>query len=65
MSYCLNPTCAAPQNPDQASHCQSCGAALRLHHRYRAMQLLGQGGFGRTFRAIDEQNSLNPDCVIK
>jgi WD40 repeat protein len=29
------------------------------------MQLLGQGGFGRTFRAIDELSPLNPDCVIK
>lgn len=65
MSYCVNPTCTAPQNPDDVSHCQSCGASLRLHDRYRAMQLLGQGGFGRTFRAIDELNPLNPDCVIK
>ena len=54
MSYCLNPTCREPQNLDSADCCQACGSSLRLRHRYRSIGLIGQGGFGRTFLAMDE-----------
>ena len=55
MSYCLNPTCREPQNLASAECCQACGFRLQLHNRYRAIALIGQGGFGRTFLAIDEK----------
>ena len=66
MSYCINPTCPAPANnsPD-ANFCLSCGAQLFLKDRYRAQQLLGQGGFGKTFKAVDEYQSHQPLCAIK
>jgi serine/threonine protein kinase len=35
----------------------------RLNHRYQILKHLAQGGFGQTFLAVDEQNSL--PCVIK
>ena len=33
--------------------------------RYRALKIIGQGGFGRTFLAVDEQKPSKPQCVIK
>ncbi|MEM9162462.1 MAG: serine/threonine-protein kinase, partial [Cyanobacteria bacterium P01_F01_bin.4] len=62
MAYCLNPTCPEPQNLDGAEVCQSCGQSLALAGRYRALKLIGQGGFGRTFLA---QTGAAKLCVIK
>ncbi len=36
-----------------------------LKERYCLLDLIGQGGFGRTFLAIDESHSLQSPCVIK
>jgi serine/threonine protein kinase len=73
MTYCLNPACHQPQNPMDANFCQSCGSKLLLtpnstigkNSRYRALKLLGEGGFGRTFLAVDEENPQKKECVIK
>ncbi|MFM7888224.1 MAG: protein kinase domain-containing protein, partial [Pseudanabaena sp.] len=64
MSYCLNPACNQPQNPD-AIFCQSCGAKLLLWERYRAVRQIRQGGFGKTFLAVDQDLPGKPACVIK
>ena len=66
MSYCLNPTCSRPENPDAAQLCQSCGVQLsRLRDRYRIIKALAHGGFGATFVAQDEGLPGEPTCVIK
>jgi serine/threonine protein kinase len=65
MSYCLNPDCMNPKNTPQATACQACKAPLRLRDRYRASKILGKGGFGTTFLAIDEGLPGRPECVIK
>jgi formylglycine-generating enzyme required for sulfatase activity len=66
MSYCINPNCQAPtKNSSDNNFCLSCGAEMFLKDRYRAQQLLGQGGFGKTFKAVDEYQSRKPLCVIK
>ncbi|UZQ53263.1 serine/threonine-protein kinase [Trichothermofontia sichuanensis B231] len=65
MSYCLNPECPSPHNPDSANFCQGCGTRLRLANRYRALKQLGEGGFSRTFLAVDEYKPSQPTCVIK
>jgi formylglycine-generating enzyme required for sulfatase activity len=66
MSYCLNPNCQTPaNNPARTSFCISCGAWVLLKDRYRAQKLLGQGGFGKTFKAVDEHQPSQPLCVIK
>jgi len=65
MSYCLNPACPNPENPEHTDICQACGTKVRLRDRYRATTPLGQGGFGATFLAIDELLPGQPSCVIK
>jgi formylglycine-generating enzyme required for sulfatase activity len=66
MSYCINPACLAPdKNSPTTNFCMSCGAKILLKDRYRALKLLGQGGFGKTFKAVDEDQPRKPLCVIK
>ncbi|MTJ14046.1 protein kinase [Anabaena sp. UHCC 0187] len=65
MSYCLNPHCSHPENPNDLKFCQTCGTKLFLKERYRAIKPIGQGGFGRTFLAVDEDKPSKPPCVIK
>ncbi|VEP18449.1 Serine/threonine protein kinase [Hyella patelloides LEGE 07179] len=64
MSQCLNPDCLV-KNSEKTQFCRECGAKLLLSDRYRALNILGKGGFGRTFLAIDEQKPSKPRCVIK
>lgn len=64
-SYCFNPDCDAPDNARAAITCKNCGTSLLLKNRYRAIQLIGQGGFGRTFKGIDESQAAKPYCAIK
>jgi len=63
MSQCLNPDCLQP-NPPATIFCQRCGSKLVLQERYRGVRVIGEGGFGRTFLAVDEQR-LDTPCVIK
>ncbi len=65
MSYCLNPRCRKPHNPSDAKFCITCGSRLLLGDRYRALKPLSQGGIGRTFLAVDERETTQPNCIIK
>ncbi|MBD2412116.1 serine/threonine protein kinase [Nostoc calcicola FACHB-389] len=65
MSYCLNPRCPKPENSGNVNFCLTCGSKLLLKERYRAIKPIGQGGFGRTFLAVDEDKPSKPRCVIK
>ena len=38
---------------------------MLLSDRYRAIKPIGQGGFGKTFLAVDEYKPTLPKCVIK
>ena len=67
MLYCSNPNCSNPFNPDRNKFCTSCGSqglSPLFRNRYRVIQLLGEGGFGRTYQAIDTDRMDDP-CVIK
>ncbi|MEM9538894.1 MAG: WD40 repeat domain-containing serine/threonine-protein kinase [Cyanobacteria bacterium P01_E01_bin.42] len=62
MTFCLNPQCSRPQNPDNYQFCSSCGSKLLLGDRYRALEPMIQEGGGRTFLGIDRDRSR---CIIK
>ncbi|MCG5058491.1 MAG: serine/threonine protein kinase [Limnoraphis sp. WC205] len=66
MKCCINPQCPKPQNPDNVIYCQACGVKIPdlLRGRFRIIQLLGQGGFGRTYLAEDH-DKLKEYCVVK
>ena len=64
MTQCLNPDCLQVNQP-QTKFCTSCGERLLLKERYRPLKIIGQGGFGRTFQAVDEDKPSKPFCVIK
>jgi serine/threonine protein kinase len=63
ISQCLNPDCLS-KNPPQHKFCQKCGSKILLGDRYRPVRYIGEGGFGRTFEAVDELR-LDTPCVIK
>lgn len=65
MSYCLNPNCQKPENPNNNQFCQNCGNKLLLREHYLPIKKIGEGGFGRTFLAIDQDIPSQPYCVIK
>ena len=51
--------------PAGTNFCRTCGSKLLLKERYRTIKPLGQGGFGKTFLAVDEDKPSQPYCVIK
>jgi serine/threonine protein kinase len=65
MSYCLNPACIAPVNPEGNLFCLRCGTPLRLGDRYDILKPISHGGFGRTFLAQDLTQTPSQACVIK
>jgi WD40 repeat protein len=66
MICCLNPHCTQPNHTTLAAVCPTCGTPFerRLRGRYRPLKLIGCGGFGRTYFALDTDR-LNSRCVIK
>ncbi len=64
INLCLNPDCLH-QNLVKAQICEHCNCKLLLKERYRPIKLIGQGGFGKTFLAVDEGKPSKPYCVIK
>ncbi|MBW4594199.1 MAG: SUMF1/EgtB/PvdO family nonheme iron enzyme [Brasilonema angustatum HA4187-MV1] len=67
MQICQNPSCSNPFNPDSNRFCTSCGQnnfGNFLRNRYRVLELLGEGGFSRTY-ATEDVDRLDAPCVIK
>lgn len=38
---------------------------MKLAHRFEILEVLDQGGYGITYRAIDHHQPSHPQCVIK
>ena len=53
MSYCINPQCLQPKNHPSSQYCHACGSQLLLQERYRVLDHLGDGGFGKTYEIED------------
>ena len=56
MSLCINPTCPAPNHPDNDNYptCQGCGSELLIDGCYTVTKLLSDsGGFGVIYEATD------------
>jgi serine/threonine protein kinase len=62
-SQCFNPDCMK-KNRLTDNFCIYCGNKLLLRERYRPIHYLGEGGFVRTFVALD-QDRRNTKSVIK
>lgn len=65
MSYCLKENCKTPNNPPDTIICLSCSSMLILKDRYRAIKMIGQGSFSKTYLAVDEDKPSKPPCIIK
>ncbi len=65
MSLCILPQCNFGGNSEGDRFCRDCGAPLLLKDRYRPLRAIGQGGFGRTFLAVDMDRPSQKCCVIK
>lgn len=75
--YCTRPGCPRPQNyfadlddvttlqTAQQKYCTSCGMQLILVGRYIPSKLLGRGGFGAAFLALDRYTPTRRQCVVK
>jgi serine/threonine protein kinase len=66
MLCCLNPDCDRPINPENLNYCQNCGTALvaLLRGRFKLIEPIGRGGFGKTYLAEDT-DKLNEHCIVK
>ncbi|HAX77373.1 MAG TPA: hypothetical protein DCY88_16445 [Cyanobacteria bacterium UBA11372] len=64
MTYCFNPACENPQNPELVEFCLACNSPLWLRNRYLALQIIEEGNFGRTLLGED-RDRLSDRCVIK
>ena len=56
--YCINPRCSEPDVPLERTTtiCPYCHSDILINNRYRAIKILGKGGFGKTYEVIDIKN---------
>jgi eukaryotic-like serine/threonine-protein kinase len=58
-NFCVNPRCPNPHQVDTKLFCEACGSELLLDGRYRVIQEIGGGGFGKTYEVQDAGDNVN------
>jgi serine/threonine protein kinase len=58
-NFCINPRCPNPHQVDTKLFCEACGSELLLDGRYRVLQEIGGGGFGKTYEVQDSEDNIN------
>jgi len=53
MIYCVNPVCPKRHNPEDASHCLTCGTSLLVHNRYCLLRRLHDSEVKEVFEVED------------
>ncbi|MEC4984451.1 MAG: serine/threonine-protein kinase [Oscillatoria sp. PMC 1068.18] len=63
MSYCLNPNCPKPLNPEKGRFCIHCGSKLLLGSRYRPLRAIAVYGTGATASSAQTAGNSNANLT--
>ncbi|KYC42690.1 hypothetical protein WA1_15215 [Scytonema hofmannii PCC 7110] len=54
MTYCINPRCRNPYNPDGRLFCFTCGSELLLEGRYRVVEVLEKRPYTAVYEVLEK-----------
>ncbi|GAA6618339.1 ABC transporter substrate-binding protein [Scytonema sp. NUACC26] len=54
MTYCINPRCRNPYNPDGRLFCCACGSELLLEGRYRVVEVLEKRPYTAVYEVLEK-----------
>ncbi|MUH00756.1 ABC transporter substrate-binding protein [Scytonema sp. UIC 10036] len=54
MTYCINPRCRNPYNPDGRLFCCTCGSELLLEGRYRVVEVLEKRPYTAVYEVLEK-----------
>ncbi|MDY6940591.1 MAG: serine/threonine-protein kinase [Cyanobacteriota bacterium] len=67
MTYCINPDCPHPLNPDTETTCQACGTSLIVEGRYRPIEPLRplNSRFDREVFEVDDRGTRKVMKILR
>ncbi|MEC4817593.1 MAG: serine/threonine-protein kinase [Scytonema sp. PMC 1069.18] len=54
MTYCINPNCKNPHNPETSLFCCSCGSELLLKGRYQVIQIVEKRPYTAVYEVLEQ-----------